>query len=208
MAAVALAPPPVLQFFSNLGLVNAGGSLLTQIGGINAATYQDAAGTIPLPNPIPLNSRGEISNAAGISSQLFLVQGSTYSFILYDAAGNQIGTFSNVIALAASALTVGYTPPVTGPAATTVSIELGRQYPVVMDWAGVDPAGVTDSTTGIQAALNDAIFVNGGVLRFPGKFKVSSTLTCTKPILLLGQGPGEFSLPATTPASQLVWAGG
>src|SRR6266436_10113259 len=97
-AVVSLVAPPVLQFFNNLGVPNAGGSLLTQVGGINTATYQDSAGTIPLPNPIPLNSRGEVSNAAGISSQLFLIQGSIYTFILYDAAGNQIDTFTYAVA--------------------------------------------------------------------------------------------------------------
>jgi hypothetical protein len=64
--------------------------VLTQVGGLNYATYQDSAGTIPLPNPIPLNSRGEISNSSGVSSQLFLSTGVTYTLTLFDAAGNQL----------------------------------------------------------------------------------------------------------------------
>ncbi|WP_124570175.1 hypothetical protein [Burkholderia sp. Bp8984] len=87
---VFLAPTPILAFLNNAGQPNAGGSVLTQVGGVNYPTYQDAAGTTPLPNPIPLNSRGEISNSSGISSQLFLAAGVTYVFTLYDANGNQI----------------------------------------------------------------------------------------------------------------------
>lgn len=90
MTTVSLAPPPILQFFNNLGQPNAGGSILTQVGGVNYPTYEDSAGVTALPNPIPLNSRGEISNAAGASKQLFLEGGKVYTFTQYDASHNQI----------------------------------------------------------------------------------------------------------------------
>lgn len=89
-ATVALSPPPILQFFNNAGRPNAGGSVLTQVGGVNYPTYQDSAGAVPLPNPIPLNSRGEISTSVGASAQLFLVGGVIYTFTVYDKDGNQI----------------------------------------------------------------------------------------------------------------------
>lgn len=89
-AAVFLSPSPILQFFNNAGQPNAGGTILTQVGGVNYPTYQDSGGNTPLPNPIPLNSRGEISNTSGISCQLFLVDGVTYTFTQYDVNGNQI----------------------------------------------------------------------------------------------------------------------
>lgn len=95
-ANVASAPIAVLQFLNNAGQPNVGGSLLTQVGGVNYPTYQDAAGDTPLPNPIPLNSRGEISNSSGISSQLFLALGVTYTFTLYDANGNLIWVQENI----------------------------------------------------------------------------------------------------------------
>lgn len=93
---VALSPVPILQFLDNLGHPAVGGSLLTQVGGVNYPTYQDAAGNTPLPNPIPLNSRGEISTATGVSSQLFLASGVTYTFTLYDANGNQLNQATSV----------------------------------------------------------------------------------------------------------------
>jgi len=94
--AVTISPTPILQFFNNNGQPNVGGTLLTQVGGVNYVTYQDSAGTIPLPNPIPLNSRGEVSNAAGTSCELFLVNGVTYTFTLFDASGNQLNQSSYV----------------------------------------------------------------------------------------------------------------
>lgn len=93
MATGVLATPPVLQFFNNAGLVAANGSVLTQVGGINTATYQDVALSTPLPNPIPLNSRGEVSTATGVSAQCFLTPNITYVFTLFDgpnATGNQL----------------------------------------------------------------------------------------------------------------------
>lgn len=93
---VAFSPAPILQFFDNAGRPNAGGSILTQVGGVNYPTYSDSAGTTPLPNPIPLNSRGEVSTAAGASSQLFLDTSATYTFTLYDKNGNVLNQATRV----------------------------------------------------------------------------------------------------------------
>lgn len=99
MSNVAPTQVPILSFLNNAGRPNVGGSLLTQVGGVNYPTYQDPAGTIPLPNPIPLNSRGEISNSSGVSSQIFLEPGVTYTFTLYDPHGNQIWVAENIGAI-------------------------------------------------------------------------------------------------------------
>lgn len=191
MAAVSLAPSPVLQFFDNSGRPNAGGSILTQIAGVNAATYQDSAGTIPLPNPIILNSRGEISNAAGISSQLFLVQGSTYTFIQYDANLNQLNTANYVASTSTAAASLPYLPPGAGAVTTTVSAELARAVWVTdyaangISGAPVDPTGVLDSTAGIQAAINYVGVLGGGEVLLPkGKYLISGAG------LIIGNGGG------------------
>lgn len=95
---VSLSPVPVLQFFDNAGNINVGGTLLTQSGGVNYATYSEPTGTTALPNPIPLNSRGEVSTAAGSSSQLYLQTGVAYTFTLYDRNGNQLWSIGNIYA--------------------------------------------------------------------------------------------------------------
>jgi hypothetical protein len=105
MTAVSISQTPILQFFGNNGQMLAGGSVLTQVGGVNYPTYQDSAGTIPLPNPIPLNSRGEISNASGVSSQLYLASGVIYTLTIKDALGNTINTVTGSSAIAWGNLT-------------------------------------------------------------------------------------------------------
>ena len=96
MTTVSASPIPILQFFNNSGQPNAGGSVLTQVGGVNYPTYSDSAGSVALPNPIPLNSRGEVSNASGQSSQLFLEGGVVYTFTVMDVNGNTINTATSV----------------------------------------------------------------------------------------------------------------
>jgi hypothetical protein len=73
---------------------------------------------------------------------------------------------------------------------------------------GATGDGTTDDTTAIQNAIN-SFTVNGGVLNFPvGNYKISSTLTVSKPVMLVGQGSGDLSAINGVPATQITWAGG
>ena len=125
--------PPILAFTLNSGQPAAGGSILTQVGGVNTATYSDSGLTTPLPNPIPLNSRGEVSDASGASKQLFLTPNIVYTFTLSDAGGNQIwqAAYVNGVQLtgpATAALlnTVTSVPILASYAQTAAEIEIGR----------------------------------------------------------------------------------
>ena len=91
-----LCPVPILQFFDNQGRPAVSGSVRTTIGAADAATYQDVGLGTPLPNPIPLNSRGEVSTSAGASAQCFLTPNTVYTFTLSDANGNQLNVASYV----------------------------------------------------------------------------------------------------------------
>lgn len=102
MATGIACPVPILQFLANDGSPLSGGSVLTQVGGVNQATYQDPGLATALPNPIPLNSRGEISSASGASQQCFLTPGIVYTFTIYDAEGNQVDQAQYVGAAAVS----------------------------------------------------------------------------------------------------------
>lgn len=208
MTTVTLSPPPVLQFFSNQGTPLVGGSLLTQVGGINTATYQDAAGTTPLPNPIPLNSRGEVSNSLGLSSQLFLINGNTYTFTLKDALGNTINTYTSVV------------PPDTGVVASlasTISASVGagmlgyaisniyaqgtvgsklQETISVFDAGAMTTAQVADIrartlTQDVTSAINVAISVAVVLKRklfFPaGTYKVTANVSLPNGSQLLGE---------------------
>lgn len=203
MPTVSLSSPSILQFLNNSGQPNAGGTLLTQVGGVNVATYQDAAGTISLPNPIPLNARGEVSNSAGVSCQLFLVAGSTYTFTLFDPIGNQINQAASVIGpnnlslttnLAASSGSslVGYTQGGTNAVARTVQDKF-RESVSVKDFGAVGDS-VTDDTAAFQAALNAAncVHIPAGV------YKITSALLPHANQTIFGDGVNQSTLKAAT----------
>lgn len=178
-ASVFLAPNPILQFFNNAGQPNAGGSILTQVGGVNYPTYQDSGGTTPLPNPIPLNSRGEISNTSGISCQLFLVAGVTYVFTQYDAKGNQINQASYV----------GNNSLLTGVFVNVLTY-------------GADPTGVRDSTANFSAAAavvgaNGNVYVPAGTYLLSGNPSPSVTWLIDSGASFTGAG--SLCVPANAP---------
>ena len=191
---VSLSANPILQFFNNNGQPNSGGYVLTQVGGLNYATYQDSAGTIPLPNPIPLNSRGEVSNAAGVSCQLFLVTGVTYTFTQYDVGGNQINQATYVAGMSSAfsaslgASLIGFIQAGTGAVTTDVQTKL-RESVSVKDF-GAKGDGVTDDTAALLAAI--AFLTAGGKLYWPtGKYKYSSELRIgVSNVTMYGDGIG------------------
>ena len=125
---VSISPYGIQFFLNNQGEPNVGGSVLTQVGGINYATYQDSAGTIPLPNPIPLNARGEISNSSGVSCQLFLVSGVTYTFTLYDAAGNQLNQAAYVTPPAVATQTSPFTESTIAVSQSVALVDSGTVF--------------------------------------------------------------------------------
>jgi len=125
---VSISPYGIQFFLNNQAEPNVGGSVLTQVGGINYATYQDSAGTIPLPNPIPLNARGEISNSSGVSCQLFLVSGVTYTFTLYDAAGNQLNQAAYVTPPAVATQTSPFTESTIAVSQSVALVDSGTVF--------------------------------------------------------------------------------
>lgn len=101
---------------------------------------------------------------------------------------------------------VNFTQAGTGAVTETVDAKLQR-FVDVKDFGAVGN-GIADDTAAVQAAFN-SFGASGGICFFPpGSYKVTSTLTCTNPVLLLGYGSGEISGTSTTPASKIVWAGG
>lgn len=94
--------------------------------------------------------------------------------------------------------------------------------PVNINWfSGVDPTGVSDSTTGIQNVIN-ALPASGGRIYCTGNYKISSTLTMgngsgaagstTQGFIFEGVNnpttPITFGAFTTTSGCKLTWAGG
>jgi hypothetical protein len=75
------------------GLPNAYGMVNTYQAGTStpAVTYTDSAGSIANSNPIPLTVAGQIP------SELWLIQGQAYKFVIKDAALNILATYDNII---------------------------------------------------------------------------------------------------------------
>lgn len=219
--AVTISPTPILQFFDGQGRPCVGGTVLTQVGGVNAVTYQDSGGTVPLPNPIPLNNRGEVSNSVGTSCQLFLPSGVFYTFILTDANGNVLNqaTFvgsANAITPAVLAGTtsttgaalVGYSEATVYPAGTVgaqLNVLTSAQINVKDPAYGAKGDGTTDDTAAFTAALTAAA---GGAAYVPaGNYKITSALSIPTGTHFFGVGLASIITQFTSNVQILIVAG-
>ena len=175
-----LCPVPILQFFDNTGKPAVGGSVLTQVGGVNAATYSDVNLTTPLPNPIPLNSRGEASTAAGATAQVFLTPNTVYVFTISDAAGNVLDTPQYVNGIQISQSIIGQTlwPQTAGELAVSVTPSNYAYMPGNVLRYGADPTGATDSTTAFSnACASEKVVYVPGVETSTGFYSIANAIS-------------------------------
>lgn len=179
---------------ANAGLIN------TYLAGTTtpAATYTTSAGTIQNANPIVLTPAGlppaEIWIPAGVSMK----------FVVTDLLGTQIGpTYDNLLGIndpagSGGATGIPYTAPGSGAIVTTVSSDLNNQLINVQRY-GAKGDGATDDTAAIQNAINyvqsiRTLTSSGGILYFPpGFYIISSGLSITGPINIMGCGTGLSS---------------
>lgn len=210
MTSVVICPTPVLQFFNNDGTPAAGGSVLTQVSAVNAPTYSDSAGTILLPNPIPLNSRGEVSTSAGASSQLFLPANTVYTFTLFDALGNQIwvAPYLNGIQIIINQALLGplIYPQTAAELAANVTPSNFIYPPYDIRRYGADPTGVVPSDAARAAAIAVA-GTTGATIRSPGgPYTFANPLDLTGKTYLIFQGDGGAAGGAPA-ATQWIYTG-
>ncbi len=181
-----ICPVPILAFLDNQGNPAVGGSVLTTIGGGNAATYQDIGLTTPLPNPIPLNSRGEVSTSGGASAQCFLTPNTVYVFTLSDSNGNQLWTASYVNGAQLPA------PP--WYVATAAEIAAGVTpvnfwyFPGDVRRYGAEGNGVTDDTQAFQ----DAADSNSDCTVPEGTFLITNVTVANDDVGFTGTGWGSI----------------
>jgi hypothetical protein len=189
------------QFFDNNGNPLSGGKLYSYAAGTTTpqATYTSVSGATPHTNPIILDSAGRVATGEiwVTDSQSYKFVLATSSDVVLGSWDNIFGNGDAAAAyytpaatslLAPGPLTVksaldqitnedsgasliGYLPPFAGATATTVDDKLA-QYVSVNDFPGVDPTGATNSTAGIQAALDASLQVE-----FNGNYKINASLT-------------------------------
>jgi microcystin-dependent protein len=107
-----LAPTPVLQFFDDNGVLLSGGLLFSYAAGTTTkqSCFTDSTGDTSLPNPIVLNSRGEVApSATSASCGLWLDPSLEYKFVLApstagDPPTSQFWTVDNVVSAEAPIL--------------------------------------------------------------------------------------------------------
>jgi hypothetical protein len=186
---VSLAAVAVQQFFDDNGNPLAGGTVTPMVGGIPYPTYSDPAGTVPLPNPIVLNSRGEIATAAGASTPWYVASGVSYTFLLQDALGNTIESPGNIIApLSPTAVLDDVTgefvgqqlwPQTTAEAAASITPADYSFPPCDVQRYGADPTGATSSSIAINSAFLAAAKTSGAFVTFsaPGSYRCDAGLT-------------------------------
>jgi hypothetical protein len=190
MPIVSLSADPILAFYTSGGAPLVGGTLLTQVAGTAYPTYSDAAGATPLPNPIVLNSRGEVATASGISTPMYVVPSVAYTYTLSDSLGNTIWTAPNVTAAATLAtvlasLTQGtlgfilYPLSIAEAAASVTPTNYWYAPGNVLRYGSNPTPGTTDMSVAIQAAITVARS-GGNYISFPpGQYLVNTTLNLT-----------------------------
>ena len=140
---------PKPQFFDASGNPLVGGTLTVYLAGTTTLTntWQDRAQTTLNTNPITLDARGECS--------LWLDALLTYKFVLKNALGVEQWTYDNITGGSGASSTISFLQAGTGAVTRTAQAKM-REVFSIADFTGVDPTGTTDSTAGIQAALDYA----------------------------------------------------
>lgn len=184
------------QFSDNNGQPLSGGKLYTYLAGTTtpATTYTSSAGNTANANPIVLDSAGRTP------AQVWLTENVTYKFVIKTSDDVLIGTYDNIpgindvqaqsaaiyaaFAASSGSSLVGFIQAGAGAVARTVQSK-ARDWVDVRDFAGVDPTGLTDSTSGIVNALATGKAVNFGGSE--NTYLISSSLTLSPYQEIFGQ---------------------
>lgn len=89
------------QWFTNVGVMAAGGTVTTAIAGTTTpvTTYTDSTGLVANPNPMTLSSTGRPVSASGAPVAFWVPAGTVVKFLVNDASGNQLDYLDNVQAI-------------------------------------------------------------------------------------------------------------
>jgi Pectate lyase superfamily protein len=180
----------ILQFFTDQGVVLAGGKVYTYVAGTTTpvATYTSSSLSVAQANPIILQSNGRLG------SPVWVPAGVTVKMVLQDSSGNTIsgGTIDNLEGindpsyLTANGIGLALYPQTAAELAASVTPS-SYQYPAgnVLRY-GATGNGSTDDTTAINKALSCNTYVT-----FPlGTYVTSSALNVLNGTYIQGQSVG------------------
>jgi len=186
----------ILQFFTDQGVVLAGGKVYTYVAGTTTpvATYTSSSLSVLQANPIILQSNGRMASPVWVPADV------TVKMVLQDSSGNVIsgGTIDNLQGIndpsylypqTSSEIAAGVTP-------TNYLYPLGN----VLRY-GADSTGATTCQTAVQNAFNAV--GSGGTVTFPSGstflFNITSVggqITISNPVNVVATG-ATFNITAT-----------
>lgn len=193
---------PFQQFFASDGAPLEAGSIYVGVTGANPQTsplsvYWDEAGTIPVAQPIRTSGGYIVRN--GSPARVYLSE-DDYSLLALDSKGRVVFTESSVTSistlrgdladtadLAKGDALIGVKRTAANAVATTLHDWMeGQVFNVKTDF-GAKGDNSTDDTVAFQRAIAAAAAIEGKVVVPAGTYKITSTLTITNRVDLVGE---------------------
>jgi hypothetical protein len=158
--------------------------------GAQYAYVETSSNTVTFENGLHVGALVKFTTAAQVSSAA--TSAANVSFIGFKG---QIGNVEN-LASATGSDWIGFTQSGTGAVAISAQDKL-RQFISVKDFGALGD-GITNDTAAIQAAINSLGSI-GGTLWFPsGNYIVSTSITASCPITVIGSGISASVITSTT----------
>lgn len=204
MPITTLMPLPKLQFLSLLGAPLVGGKIYTFAAGTTnpKATYSDAAGTTPQPNPIPLNARGEPSSPIYWSGNYRVELRDALGVLVYtvdDYNTDPAGVWDLLSKLAANtgAALIGFIQAGAGAIKRTLLDKVREIQVSITDYGAKTGNTSAQNDPCIQAAIEAVFSAGGGVVTVPSGTFLFGTLTPRSNVTISGVGTLKQVQPNT-----------
>lgn len=143
----------IVQYLTQLGLLAAGGTLNTYVGGsvgTPVTTYTDSTGLVANPNPMTLSAAARPVSSTGAPTAFWAPSGTLIKLNVVDANSNQLVVLDNIPLLndpaATNSLAIALANPAAGEGASLVANAMISYSNVAAMRAGGTPAPVAGQT--------------------------------------------------------------
>jgi hypothetical protein len=188
----------LVQYLTNLGVIAAGATLVTQVAGSVSTlqtTYSDSTGLVSNPNPMTLNSTGRAAGSTGALLAFWVLPGVVVDVYFTDTLG-ETWAIKNMAGINdPTALDATFSNPATGFGADLIANAV-RSYDVLATVRAANVPTIAGGQT-LVVALQGSLLINDGN---GGLFYWSGTSTATddggataiKPTALTNVQPGRY----------------